>query len=271
MRGMTDAASRDPREEGGKLRLLARATLVGLIGFAVAVGTSIPAMANTDISHVEWFDVSKDHVVFLDSHVVHVTGVHEDGGCRFHVNLKRKLSEPTVGALELGRDSVSCVDVVREGHVNVTASQEAMPSNTHGTTPTSAGGDPCANEDFQWRDPINLRVTEVTTYGCFLYTGQYVGNCTTSQPSVWWNTPSGWHNLGPGDNTVTYNGDDTQCYASTNNNFVHYAGTGCWSGTTYAYYQWNQLVMYGNGAVGSGTNSWVSGACTGQLHSWSNL
>jgi hypothetical protein len=185
------------------------------------------------------------------------------------IGLARRLSEQTVGALEIGRDDVTCVDVLREGHVSKRGSQSEIDGTLSASRSTS--GDPCANEDFQWLDPINLKLTEITTYGCFAYTGTYVGNCTTSAPTVWWNVPSGWHNLGPGDNTVTYNSDDTQCYANTTNNFVHYAGTGCWTGTTNVYYQPNRLVMYGWGGVGQSTNTWATGACVNQLHTKTSL
>ena len=202
-------------------------------------------------------------MVFIDSSVVISQGQRVDGECHYTTLLQRKLSEATVGAIEIGRDAVSCVDVLREGHV-------ANPS-TLGMATIAPAGDPCANERFTWWDPIPLKLNEVTTYGCFLYTGQYVGNCTTSSPTVWWNATTGWHNLGPGDNSVSYNSNDTQCYASTKNNFVHYAGTGCWTGTTNVYYQPNRLVMYGNGSVGSGTTSWATGACLNQIHSSSSL
>ena len=223
----------------------------------------MPAHASPDISHVQWLDVSKDPMLFIDSQVVLSQGERIDGVCHYTVRLQRKVSEPTVGALEIGRDDVSCVDVLRQGHV-VSSSASSIPTN-------KPSGDPCANERFTWWDFIPLKLNEVTTYGCFLYTGQYVGNCTTSAPTVWWNTASGWHNLGPGDNSVSYNSNDTQCYASTKNNFVHYAGTGCWTASTYIYYQPNRLVMYGNGSVGSGTTSWATGACLNQIHSSSSL
>ena len=257
------------------MRGITRVACSAAICALLAVGTTVSALASSpqaaDISHVVWFDLSKDPMTFTDSHVVLNRGVHAGGGCQFTLVQKRRLSEPRIGAQELGRDVISCVDVVREGHTAVTGQAPQSSTALAGLATRPRGGDPCANEDFTWYDPINVPLTEITTYGCFLYTGQYVGNCTNSSSYIWWNSNTGWHNNGPGTDWVSYNADDTQCFSNTNNSFTHYAGTGCWSGTTNIYYQPNKLVMYGNGSVGTGTSSWATGACTNQLHFHSNL
>jgi hypothetical protein len=254
------------------VRRFAGALVAGLSAMAFAVGMSVPAAADgLDISHIVWLDVSKDPTVFTDSHRVYNLGSRVDDGCRWTLNLTRKPNEPTVGAQEIGRDTVSCVDVVRVGHVikppDPTGGSSASGQVSNGVE----WHDPCSNEDFTWYDPLGIPLTEVRTYGCFAYTGQYVGSCTSSGDYRWWNSNTGWHETGYGGTWVSYNADDTQCFANTNDGFTHYAGTGCWSGTTYIYYQPNKLVMYGDGSVGDGTTSWASGACTNQLHFGSNL
>lgn len=252
------------------LRRVARGGVAVLITSVLSLAMGNPAAASTG-STITWLDVSKDHIVFSDSRIVTTAGSRVDGTCRWTIAQFRDGSDRSaLGAQEIGRDAVNCIDVVRVGHV------ASYPSPAGGqsvgpASPPNAGGDPCNDEDFTWYDPLGIPVTEVRSYGCFAYTGQYVGDCTTSPSYLWWNSNTGWHTNGSSYYGLYYNSDDTQCFAWTSASFVHYAGTGCWSGTTYAWYEDNQFLMQGNGYEGNATTSWVTGACTNQLHWGSNL
>lgn len=236
-----------------------------LVGVVASLPTALwldatPAAASD--SSMVMFNVSNDPIKFTDSHTVLVPGTWVNGVCHLVVpQLTRRLGEPRVGAQEIGRDLQSCAELVREGHVD--ASTLPVPDLYD---PTKHGADPCSDEFFGWYDNQGIRLVDVDTSGCWSYDGTYVYGCSGS--STDYKAPDGWYNTFWSGTDIGFSQDQSQCFAYIASNYEN--DVFCGFQSTYIYYDPNKLVMEANGSVANGTTSWDGGACTFNIHWWSN-
>jgi hypothetical protein len=204
------------------------------------------------------FDTSNlsAQIPFLDSTVRTVQGAKVNGSCRFTLSSRRTAGEAPVRVVELARDSASCVDQFRIGHV----SRAQLPA------PAAASPLYCLYggvAHMRWWDPANINLTDssvVNSASCFDDSGTAQSTYCSGYAPTPYTFPDGW-----------YEDAGTYFYANpggSNCNFQAYEEfyNGPFCGGTWihvwpmTYYNWN------DGSSSLTFSTWSSGNCWNWLH-----
>jgi len=206
------------------------------------------------------FDTSKleAQIPFLDSTVRTVKGTMVNGSCRFDVTAKRTAGEAPVRVVELARDSASCVDQFRYGHV----SRDRLPA----PTPSAATPAYCISggaAHVRWWDPVNINLTDSSIQmnsSCFDDTGASQSTYCSAYAPAPYTFPDGWY-----EDAGTYiyaNSAGNNCNYPTYEEF--YNGPFC--GGTWIDVWPMTYYLYNDASSDLTFSTWSSGNCWNWLH-----